>query len=401
MIKSRIITYLPNDNALKWGLDLQRITSPICFVLHSSLKSVFDTIELNNNIEIVYVDWNEPLFFSDTLKLIQFVKSNTNIPTENYVFISDAYLYKYFSFEFIYSTFLLDYLEKNNLFNVDYCHLLPHDFFFYSIHSSLVFKLLNELKINEKNSNFHFTQNTYLTYKSDQYSNLNVDIAQSLESRVVHLIGDQHVLNTFTPNEQIGCRSHVLFNHQNDNGDLFLTHFLSEMTMVNFLKTFHLKEQLIHKLKVKENDICCFHLGELDVRTNFLKDNFPFDDALNLIPILIKKYIEKIKSFSQKTMTIPIVIGVPAPINGGVYHSFEYPYNGTLEQRLELQKAMNLNLIKLALENNINFYNPYQIYSSNNGLISINFSDNTVYLNPEFSSSNLDNLIKYIQSNLS
>ncbi len=400
MIKSRIITYLPNDQALSWGLDLLSINSPMCLLIHSSLKSIFNELEMNQNIEIFYIEHLEPVFFSDTLKMILHVKSNTTVPTENYIFISDVYLYKYLSFEFIYSNYLIQYIEKNEIFNVDYYHYLPHDAFFYTIHSSLVYKLLKELKGNEKNLHFHFTNNTQLTYKTEKFTNFNTEIAQFIDTRKIHLIGDHHVFNTFTPNQLIGCRSEVVFKYLNDEKEktVLVSHFLGEITMVNFLKMHHDVLTLNEKLKVNERDICCFHLGELDVRSTFLRDGFSFDEALNLIPLLISKYIHKIKLFATNTNTLPIVLGLPSPFEDGIYHSDTYPFNGTIFQRLELTKAMNEHMLHLSLENNIHFFNPYLVYNSDNGFISQQYSDKTVYLNPELSEQNRAHLLSYIQS---
>lgn len=400
MIKSRIITYLSNDQALKWGLDFLSINSPISFLIHPSLKSIFDPIEKNENTEIFYCDFNDPIFFSDTLKMIMYVKSNTKFPTERFVFITDSYLYKYLSFEFIYSNHLIDYIENNEIFNVDFYHYLPHDTYFYNIDSSKVYKLLNELKSNEKNLQYHFTKNSILTYKTEKYTNFNTEIAQFIAINKIHLIGDHHVLNTFTPNQEIGCRSDILFRHFDSNNinKMFMTHFFGDMTMVNFLKTYMNVDSLIEKLKVNELDICCFHFGELDVRSTLLKDGFSYDEAINLLPLLISKFVEKIKVFATHTNTIPIIIGVPAPFKEAVYDSISYPMNGSINQRLELTLVMNINLIQKALENNLNFFNPYTIYSNDNGLMSENYSDKTVYLNPELSCQNRENLLNFIQT---
>jgi len=124
-------------------------------------------------------------------------------------------------------------------------------------------------------------------------------------------------------------------------------------------------------INIKENDIVLFYYGWNDVQRNVKKNSINDSDYIEMIDKLVNNYIEIIKAYSNgnKYKIRPIVSCVyPITINT------KDSIIGTNEERIQYTSYMNYLLQIKCIENNIPFFDIYNILHNNN-IISQNVVD--------------------------
>jgi hypothetical protein len=131
---------------------------------------------------------------------------------------------------------------------------------------------------------------------------------------------------------------------------------------------------------VEENDTVVFVFGEIDVRCHLLKqrDLQQIPTEL-LIKLMVKKYISTLLLNKLQFNCLHVVIFCVLPPTDAAFNP-EYPIYGSLQDRIEVTKLLNQELIQSAYENNIYTINVYDAYANHFGAFDANKSDGNVHI---------------------
>lgn len=131
---------------------------------------------------------------------------------------------------------------------------------------------------------------------------------------------------------------------------------------------------------IQEGQIVIFTFGEIDARCHIGRQRDLFNRNLEeIIDTLVKSYIDTIlinRSLYQKLTCI--VFSVTPPTN----YNFnpQYPYYGTIEDRVIITQMLNNKLLEICKYFNIPFLDVYKDYANSDGTLNISFSDGTVHI---------------------
>lgn len=387
MIPLRIITYFQNDEPLKWGIKLHEICTPIVIIVHSSVAHIYLDLEKNENTEIVVLDFEMPLYFTDTLKIIAFANSHSKRKAYNSLFVNDTLLYQNISLQLFYEPILVDYISTKNYIGYFFNSFYHYDAWIYSISNINVTLLIKELKEAEGyfgNRNIEIIEK-YIQQFKKQFSDFNLQVSELISNSMLHIIGDSHVFNTLTPNHLIACRSHVLNKAKNNFIDFkteyIYTHHLGSRTLFGFCKEEKNIGLFLSDLCVKQHDSCVFVLGEIDIRSHVFKYVNENKTYQSLIDELIENYCLKLNEI-KKCLDIDItVMGIIPPMNGPNYVSEDYPIQGSLEQRVIATNYFNSQLHIKCIEKGFKYFEVNQFYCLTDGSLNIDFSDHFCHIN--------------------
>jgi hypothetical protein len=133
---------------------------------------------------------------------------------------------------------------------------------------------------------------------------------------------------------------------------------------------------------VQNNEVAVFCFGEIDVRCHICNQrDLKLRDLHEIIETLVSNYIATIllnKLFYEKITCI--VYSVTPPTNA--HFNPNYPFCGTLEDRVEVTKKLNQKLKDLCDENDILFLDVYDAYANVDGTLNPALSDGFVHINP-------------------
>lgn len=131
---------------------------------------------------------------------------------------------------------------------------------------------------------------------------------------------------------------------------------------------------------INKNNIFCFVYGEIDCRfrvnqqINLGRNE---DDIINQTVNIFFKRISEITLYKKI-----IIVGVIPPVSKNNFNSngYQYPLNGSDEERVRYTLKMNTLLEEKCKELNYKYFNPYNFYTRSDGCLKYEYSDNTVHL---------------------
>jgi peptidylprolyl isomerase len=131
---------------------------------------------------------------------------------------------------------------------------------------------------------------------------------------------------------------------------------------------------------IKNNDFVVFVFGEIDVRCHIglQRDKYNRDDE-EIIDTLAEFFLLAILGNNQRLMNNHFVICSVVPPTNAFYNP-EFPFYGTLEDRIDLTKQLNSTLKSKCELNNIGFLDIYDYYSLENGELNPAISDGIVHI---------------------
>ena len=138
----------------------------------------------------------------------------------------------------------------------------------------------------------------------------------------------------------------------------------------------------IQSLGVQNGDTVVFVFGEIDVRCHIgkIRDSTKQSEQA-LISDLAQRYLNTIiENRKQYTKLKCIIFAVVPPTDKG--YNPQYPYYGTLQERVRITQALNRKLHELAACNNIYMLDVYKEYSAPDGSLRREFSDGSVHVDP-------------------
>jgi len=134
---------------------------------------------------------------------------------------------------------------------------------------------------------------------------------------------------------------------------------------------------------IHENDIVVLTFGEIDVRCHIGKQRDMQKRILNeILDTLLKNYFNTImlnKSF-YKNVTV-VLYTVTPPTNNAF--NFEFPFYGSIADRVNISRKLNEKLVKMASENGLEVINVYNDFADAAGKLIPALSDMSVHIKME------------------
>jgi peptidylprolyl isomerase len=133
---------------------------------------------------------------------------------------------------------------------------------------------------------------------------------------------------------------------------------------------------------ISENDIVVFTFGEIDVRCHIGLQRDKYDrDIDEIIETLSENFMQAILENDRQFTNVHYVIcSVVPPCNAG--YNPEFPFYGTLADRINITKRLNEKLKNKSELNNIGFIDIYDYYSIETGELDLSISDGSVHIHP-------------------
>ena len=171
-------------------------------------------------------------------------------------------------------------------------------------------------------------------------ADLNLLLAAVIDEAVLHVIGDSHVLNCFTPNTAIGCRPNVLVQTSDVSQTACRTRISS--AIISAPRTMHSAGRpgaLVTVAKscgVKGGDAVVWVFGEIDVRSHILRQRMERGRELDeVIGTLARDYVEGILDVQRAHAGVRSIVFAPIPpLDNPGYSSTEFPIYGSIEERI-------------------------------------------------------------------
>lgn len=207
-------------------------------------------------------------------------------------------------------------------------------------------------------------------------------LAQNINSNEyrVHVFGDSHSIANFRfrKNTLKNFPITSTFNYKNFSISFFI-HWLGPKTMYSIgrdgLNILNLK-----KYDVLENDIVVFVFGEIDVRCHIGKQRDQYMQSLGkVIKPLVSNYLNTIKQNKALYNNVKcIVLSILPPTNAIL--NLEFPFYGSIKDRVNITKRLNSKLQKACLSENIEFLDIFDFYANPDGTLNAALSDQTVHI---------------------
>ena len=147
---------------------------------------------------------------------------------------------------------------------------------------------------------------------------------------------------------------------------------------------------------VKPGDYVIYIFGEIDVRTHIgrIRDvhRKPLERILN---DLVEKYMKVISRNTDLSHSIPIIASIVPPSTLG--GNTDYPYYGSLQDRIVIQQQLNAKLKSACESRGILYLDYARHYSLPNGSLNHAFSDGHVHIRNECAEMAVQELYKLIQ----
>lgn len=138
------------------------------------------------------------------------------------------------------------------------------------------------------------------------------------------------------------------------------------------------KTSFIKNVKPKEYVIWCF--GEIDVRCHIKKQERLGRNVDEVISSLVKDYVDHIIQTQKKYHYNCFIMSIVPPAYDGSKPNKAYPFEGTDEERKSYTIKLNALLEKACIKNNFKFFNVYDLYKDENGMLNRALSDGHVHI---------------------
>ncbi|MFZ3135945.1 MAG: tetratricopeptide repeat protein [Thermodesulfovibrionales bacterium] len=136
---------------------------------------------------------------------------------------------------------------------------------------------------------------------------------------------------------------------------------------------------------VDENDFVVLTFGEIDVRCHIGIQRDKHKRNLDeIIETLAENFVVAICKNKKQFSNIHLIVCSVIPPTDISYNP-DFPYYGTLEDRISLTKKLNGVLETKCATNNLSFVNTYDYYSAERGELNPSLSDGSVHIHSDYS----------------
>lgn len=215
----------------------------------------------------------------------------------------------------------------------------------------------------------------------------------------IHVFGDSHACYCFSSSEDFEGTINRSFEYsvqlKEEKKVKFFVHWLGPKTMHGFTKS----EINLESFEVKEGDVCCFLLGEIDVRCHILKQSNLKNLAVHqVVDELLNRYFIKLENLKKGYKYIRYVLVSIVPPSDFTYNP-EYPIIGSLTDRIFVSQLVNKKIRNWCAENFYIFLDVYDHYSDREGALLFSKTNDGLHVDPKTNVYIKELLINLLYSN--
>lgn len=382
-----LVTSVVDDEPLKWGLEVGRIAVPMVMLCSPDMAEAMRAAGPSPAVRIVARDSARPPSARDKLAHLYAVCRAADDQTDRYYWLDIELLYRNLSFEFVYSDLLQRALHR--------FHDRPAYFAMPGYEVSSFFggapdalraacepcdgdvRNLFEPAFSVDNTAPVFRAAFSIAHVRD----LNLELAAAIEHPILHVIGDSHVLNCFTPSRAIGCRPNVLvrtgdvsaipipYTHQ-------FSHHLGSRTMHHGGQSGALLNAA-DQCGVKHGDAVVWVFGEIDVRCHIIRQHRQEGRQLDeVIDLLTRDYVRGILEVRSRYERSRHVVFAPIPpLDNPNYTSADLPVFGSIAERVAVTRQVRHALAALCARHGLVYLEAPATFETPQGDLQWDLSD--------------------------
>jgi hypothetical protein len=162
----------------------------------------------------------------------------------------------------------------------------------------------------------------------------------------LHVIGDSHIFNCFTPPELLAQRANVLWPRPARSANtrvppLLFAHHAGGVTMHRAGRDGVLAE-FARDYRVRDGDTVVWVFGEIDVRCHIVRQHeFLGRDPDEIVTTLVRNFVGRMVELRASYPRLSHVVFAPIPpLDNPDYQSDRFPVHGSIAQRIAARQAL-------------------------------------------------------------
>jgi hypothetical protein len=381
-----LVTSIDDDEPFKWGLSLDKVTLPMVLFHRANLLPLMRERGVSAAVTLVESARDEPPSFAQKLAMLDAARAAQRA-ADAYYWVDVRMLYQHFSFAFL-SCDVLPRALRGWGDALGYCRMPGHtaEAFFggpapalerLRVSAERAPETLFEPMRGEVPADAPFR----IVFGRDGYEDLNLNLVGAIDAPIVHVIGDSHVYNCFTPNAAIGCRNHVLVSERDvaptpTRYAYQFSHHLGGRTMHHAGAPGELLA-VARDCAVRDGDAVVWVFGEIDVRCHILKQHVEQQRALDeVIETLARAYIRSVLEVARfYPATTHVVFAPIPPLDNPNYSSATLPVFGSIEERVAATRQVRDVLRGLCERHALRYLEAPKVFETERGDLRWELSD--------------------------
>lgn len=387
MNRACFVTTIDNPEPLKWGLKVERIAAPMVLLCSRDMAEALKAQNVPPHVSIVIGELPQTPSLGDKLTWLRDACRAGYQNAHSYYWLDARLVYAHLSFEFLYSDLLRRAVAR---FAPDPAYFLMPGYdsasFFGGPKTSLEDLTADSEElfatIPKRRSGVVFTS----AFDWERPADLNLLLGAAIDEPILHVIGDSHAYNCFTPNTAIGCRANVLARVKDVSPTdvpyaYQFTHHLGSRTMHFAGRPGALATEAA-RCGVKAGDAVVWVFGEIDVRCHIVRQQAQHGRSSDdVIGALATNYIDGILEVQRVIELARSVVFAPIPpLDNPGYTSEDFPVFGSIAERIEASRQLRGTLSTLCDRHGILFLDVSAQYETARGDLRWELSDHFCHI---------------------
>jgi hypothetical protein len=387
MSRACFLTTIDSPEPLNWGLKLEKIATPMVLLCSRDMAEALKAQSVPPHVSIVIGELPQAPSPGDKLKWLRDVCRVGYQSAHSYYWLDARLVYANLSFEFLYSDLLSRAITR---FASSLAYFIMPGYeaaSFFGGPKAAIEALTGGsgemfATIPERSSGAVFTP----AFDWERPADLNLLLSAAIDEPILHVIGDSHAYNCFTPNTAIGCRANVLVrardvSHKDVPYAYQFTHHLGSRTMHFAGRPGALLTEAT-RCRVKAGDAVVWVFGEIDVRCHIVRQQAERGRTSDdVIGTLATAYIDGILE-SQRVLELArsVVFAPIPPLDNPNYTSEDFPVFGSIAERIDASRQLRATLSTLCERHRILFLDVSAHYESASGDLRWELSDHFCHI---------------------
>jgi hypothetical protein len=387
MNRACFLTTIDNPEPLNWGLKLEKIAAPMVLLCSRDMAEALKAQSVPPHVSIVIGELPQTPSLGDKLRWLRDACRVGYQNAHSYYWLDARLIYTHLSFEFLYSDLLSRAIARFAS-GPAYFIMPGYDAasFFGGPKASIEALTADRgelfATVPERSSGAVFTS----AFDWERPVDLNLLLGAAIDEPVLHVIGDSHGYNCFTPTAAIGCRANVLVrakdvSHTHVPYAYQFTHHLGSRTMHFAGRPGALVTEAT-RCGVKAGDAVVWVFGEIDVRCHIVRQQAEHGRTSDdVIAKLATDYIDGILEVQRVLELARSVVFAPIPpLDNPGYTSEDFPVFGSIAERIEASRQLRATLSTLCDRHGILLLDVSAHYESARGDLRWELSDHFCHI---------------------
>ncbi|MDX2170752.1 MAG: hypothetical protein SF182_27020 [Deltaproteobacteria bacterium] len=400
-----LVTAIADDEPIKWGLDLGRVAVPLVVLCGDEIAPRLRAEPRSASVLLhpaaLPAEWT-PAYRLEALRGIAAARLHA---ADVYYWVDARLLYQHLSFEFVYSNLLAGAVAHHGTAPGFFAMpgYEPASFFGGGAPDLLAVPLPAAAEdvrhlFEDAGSVASPPAAIRAVFGLEGRHDLNLNLADRIEQGVLHVIGDSHVYNCFTPNASIGCRPNVLLRSADVNPVPIpyayqFTHHLGGRTLHHAGQPGALTA-IAAEARVKDGDAVVWVFGEIDARCHIIKREREAGEPVDaVIETLVRNFVRGMLEVRHHYPRLRQVAFAPIPpLDNPDYESATLPVVGSIAERVAATRLLRAVLAERCARHAIDVLDASAPFETERGDLRWDMSDHFCHIGSAYQGLVLDRL---------